>query len=39
VPARLVPKRLTLTIAPVLRDGGDAPFEVAIPPIDVPPTP
>ena len=39
VPARLVPKRLTLTIAPVLRDGADAPFEVAIPPIDVPPTP
>jgi hypothetical protein len=39
VPARLTPKRLTLTIAPVLRDAADAPFEVDLPPIDVPPTP
>jgi hypothetical protein len=39
VPAHLAPKRLTLTIAPVLRDGADAPFEVDLPPIDVPSTP
>ncbi len=39
VPASLVSKRLNLTIAPALRDGADAPFEIALPEIDVPPTP
>lgn len=39
VPARLALKRLTLAIAPVLRDGADTPFEVDLPPINVPPTP
>jgi hypothetical protein len=31
-------RRLELTLAPVLRDGGDAPFEIALPPIAVPPS-
>ena len=30
------PRRLQLTLAPMLRDGADAPFEVALPAVDVP---
>jgi hypothetical protein len=36
VPASASPTRLELTIAPSLRDGADAPFEVVLPPIVVP---
>lgn len=36
VPASASPTRLELTIAPSLRDGADAPFEVVLPPIGVP---
>jgi hypothetical protein len=36
VPAGTSPRRLELTIAPNLRDGADAPFEVVLPPIAVP---
>jgi hypothetical protein len=32
-PDRFVPKSLTLTLSPQLRDGADAPFEVDLPPI------
>jgi hypothetical protein len=34
--ARFAPHHLTLTLAPFLRDGADAPFEVDLPTIDVP---
>jgi hypothetical protein len=36
VTTKVVPHRLMLTIAPALRDGADAPFDLALPPIDVP---
>lgn len=34
---RFVPKRLEITFAPVLADGADAPFELALPAVRVPP--
>jgi len=34
--SKRVPRRLQLTLAPMLQDGADAPFEVALPAIDVP---
>jgi hypothetical protein len=39
LPSPAQPTRLELTVAPLLRDGADAPFEVALPPITVPRTP
>jgi hypothetical protein len=35
-PARFTPKSLTLTIAPALEDGGDAPFSIPLPTYTVP---
>jgi hypothetical protein len=35
-PDRFAPKSLDLTIGKELRDGADAPFEVVVPPIEVP---
>ncbi len=35
-PDRFTPASLSLTVAPMLRDGADAPFEVALPPIPIP---
>jgi hypothetical protein len=36
-PNRFTPKKLTLTIAPALADGADAPFEIPLPPITLAP--
>ena len=36
VPGTVLPHHLTLTVAPILRDGADAPSEVALPSITVP---
>jgi hypothetical protein len=35
-PDRFAPASLSLTIAPMLRDGADAPFEVQLPSIPIP---
>ena len=34
-PGRFTPKTLTLTIAPALADGADAPFDIPLPPITI----
>ena len=36
VTTKVVPHRLMLSIAPALRDGADTPFDLTLPPIDVP---
>lgn len=36
VTTKVVPHRLMLTIAPALRDGADAPYDLTLPPIEVP---
>jgi hypothetical protein len=36
-PDRFTPKTLGVTVAPLLADGADAPFSVALPSWDVPP--